>query len=92
MKIRTATIVTLAVAAALGVFASTGIAATPHKTVAFTGSYSGTAAVNQTDTIANMLASGTGTGTLHRRRQDRRHRQGRHLGCSRASRSPAPER
>jgi len=64
MKIGTTTILTLAVAAAFGVFASAGMAAKPHKTVPFTGSYSGTVAVNQTDNIADLLANGTGSGTL----------------------------
>ena len=65
MKSMTAFIVSIAVASAMvAMLASTGAAATPKKTVAFTACYSGTAAVNVTDNLANIQANGTGTGTL----------------------------
>ena len=64
MKLATTSIVTLAVAAVIGVFAAASLAATPKKTIAFTGSYSGTVAVNQNDNIADLKADGTGSGTL----------------------------
>src|SRR6476469_10818220 len=65
MKSMTAIIVSIAVASAMvAMLASTGAAATPKKTVAFTASYSGTAAVHVTDSLANIQANGTGTGTL----------------------------
>ena len=65
MKSMTAFILSIAVASAMvAMLASTGAAATPKKTVAFTASYSGTAAVNVTDNLANIQANGTGTGTL----------------------------
>ena len=65
MKSMTAFILSIAVASAMvAMLASTGAAATPKKTVAFTASYSGTAAVNVTDSLANIQANGTGTGTL----------------------------
>ena len=56
-----------AVAAAVALvtaFASTGVAATPKKTVAFSASYSGTADVKVTDNVADISANGTGSGTL----------------------------
>jgi hypothetical protein len=64
MKFGTASIVIVAAAALLTVFASVGAAATPSKTVAFTSSYSGTATVNNTDNVADIVANGTGAATL----------------------------
>jgi hypothetical protein len=65
MKLGTASLATVAVAAAfLTVFASVGVAATPKKTVAFAGSYSGTADAQVTDNVATITANGNGKGTL----------------------------
>jgi hypothetical protein len=61
MKIATASIIAVALAAVL---ASAALGATPKKTIAFNGSYSGTAAANVTDNIAAIQANGTGSGTL----------------------------
>jgi len=53
------------VATALVVSAS-ALGATSHSTkvIAFTGTYSGTATTKVTDNVADILASGSGTGTL----------------------------
>jgi hypothetical protein len=50
-------------AAALAV-AGVGSAVTPKKTVAFSATYAGTATVQVTDQVADISASGKGTGTL----------------------------
>ncbi len=53
------------VAAAVSVVAATASApASVVKVVPFTASYSGTAVVKVTDNVADITASGTGTGTL----------------------------
>src|SRR4051812_32799496 len=55
----------VAIGAAVLAVAGAGNAATPkHKIVAFTATYSGTATVQVTDQVANISASGKGTGTL----------------------------
>lgn len=64
MKLGTASIVIVAAVALFTVFAATGAAATPKKTVAFTATYSGTADAKVTDNVADILANGNGTGTL----------------------------
>jgi len=61
MKLGIASLVMLAAAAVL---AAGGMAATPKKSVAFTGSYAGTANVQVTDNVADIQANGTGSGTL----------------------------
>jgi len=47
-----------------GLLVSSATAVTPTKTIAFTASYSGTADVKMTDSIADIAANGSGTGTL----------------------------
>lgn len=55
----------LLVTALVTVIASVGAgAAVAPKTLAFTATYTGTATVQQNDTLANISASGTGTGTM----------------------------
>jgi hypothetical protein len=61
MKIATGWIIAVALAA---IVASAALGATPKKSIAFNASYSGTAAVNVTDNVADIQANGSGSGTL----------------------------
>jgi hypothetical protein len=62
LGITTALVTTTAIAM---VVASAAVgAAGPAKTLAFAGTYTGTAAVQVNDTVANISATGTGTGTM----------------------------
>lgn len=63
MKLGIVTSLAVAGAAAAMALAPSGAATTP-KIVAFTGTYSGTAVVQVTDSVAAITANGKGTGTL----------------------------
>jgi len=57
------TVLALVTAAAASVLAPPATSATP-KSISFTASYAGTAVVQVTDQVADISASGKGTGTL----------------------------
>ena len=61
---RTTIVGPAAVVAALAVVTASAVAATSVKKVPFTAKYSGTAVTKVTDNIADISATGTGTGTL----------------------------
>ena len=63
MKLGIGSALAAAIAAAAVATATAG-AVVPPKTLAFTGTYSGTANVQVNDQVANISASGTGTGSI----------------------------
>jgi len=60
----TTTLIPIALLALVVAGGALAAGATSAKVIAFTGKYAGTAVVNRTDDVADISATGTGSGTL----------------------------
>ena len=64
MRFRTTTLIVVALSALVVAGGALAAAATSTKVIAFTGKYAGTAVTKVTDNVADISATGSGSGTL----------------------------